>query len=101
KQRKRLRKVSLTSKEEDEPDLEIPDVTLDPAVLADRSEISERFLAAYARLNLHDREVIALRHFHELSYEEIATALDIPIGTVMSRLFYARKKLKERLERYL
>ena len=101
KQRRRLRKVSLTSREEDEPDIEIPDLTLDPAVLANRNEISELFLAAYARLGLNDREVIALRHFHELSYEEIAAALDIPIGTVMSRLFYARKKLKERLERYL
>ncbi|MFO0982592.1 MAG: sigma-70 family RNA polymerase sigma factor [Planctomycetota bacterium] len=101
KRHRRLRKISLTSKTADEPDLEIPDASLNPAVLADRTEMTEKFWQAYGRLAIRDREIIALRHFHELSYEQIAQAIDIPIGTVMSRLFHARRRLKERLEHYL
>jgi len=44
------------------------------------------------------RAVLVLREYEELSYHEIAETLDIPVGTVMSRLNYARKILKERLE---
>lgn len=43
------------------------------------------------------REVILLAHFEGLSYEDIAALVGVPIGTVMSRLFYARKKLAEKL----
>ena len=43
-------------------------------------------------------EIIELRHFQDLSYEEMATVLQIPTGTVMSRLYRARKKLRELLE---
>jgi len=42
--------------------------------------------------------VIVLKHFHDLSYREIADTLGIPEGTVMSRLYHARLALKERLE---
>lgn len=44
------------------------------------------------------RAVLVLREYEGLSYREIADALDIPIGTVMSRLNYARKLLREKLE---
>lgn len=44
------------------------------------------------------RAVLVLKEYEGLSYHEIADALDIPIGTVMSRLNYARRLLKERLE---
>ncbi len=47
-----------------------------------------------------EREVILLKYFQELSYKEMAQMLNCPIGTVMSRLYYARKKLKENLEKY-
>jgi RNA polymerase sigma-70 factor (ECF subfamily) len=47
------------------------------------------------------RSVIVLREYGELSYQEIATALDIPIGTVMSRLNYARNRLQEVLKEQL
>jgi len=42
-----------------------------------------------------------LREYEGLSYQEIAETIDIPIGTVMSRLNYARKLLKEKLEMHL
>lgn len=44
------------------------------------------------------RSVLVLREYGELSYQEIATVLDIPIGTVMSRLNYARNRLREVLK---
>jgi RNA polymerase sigma-70 factor, ECF subfamily len=46
------------------------------------------------------REVIVLREFEELSYEEIAQVLDCPCGTVMSRLSRARERLKEMLQQW-
>ena len=49
----------------------------------------------------HHRDVIVLRELQHLSYEEIAQHLEIPKGTVMSRLFHARRKLKEALADYL
>lgn len=54
-----------------------------------------------AVLSLPDacRAVLVLREYEELSYHEIADALEIPVGTVMSRLNYARKLLKGKLER--
>jgi RNA polymerase sigma-70 factor, ECF subfamily len=44
-------------------------------------------------LSFDDREIIMLQHFRGMSYEEIADLLHIPRGTVMSRLYYARKRL--------
>ena len=40
------------------------------------------------------REVLVMYHFEHLKYQEIADVLDIPIGTVMNRIFRARKKLR-------
>jgi len=40
-----------------------------------------------------------LRHFDDLAYKEIAEALSIPEGTVMSRLFHGRRRLREELEK--
>ena len=43
-------------------------------------------------------EIVVLRDFHDLSYSDIAQVLDIPIGTVMSRLHGPRRQLRARLE---
>jgi RNA polymerase sigma-70 factor (ECF subfamily) len=51
--------------------------------------------AAINQLSLEHREVIILKNFRGLSYREMAEELDTPIGTVMSRLYYARRMLKE------
>lgn len=53
-----------------------------------------------ARLTEKHRNVITLVDLMEFSYEEVSHALDIPIGTVMSRLCRARNKLKQLLERH-
>jgi RNA polymerase sigma-70 factor, ECF subfamily len=72
--------------------LESPGVPVD-----DRLAIEQ----ALAALPPADREIVMLRHFDGLSYAELAVSLDIPAGTVMSRLFNARRRLRESLTRGL
>ena len=61
-------------------------------------QMSRLLHAALEDLKPEFREIIFMQHFQEMSYQEIADALEIPIGTVMSRLFHARKKLAELLK---
>ena len=75
----------------------VPDEGFDPAVLAERSEQAEHVWRAVLHLPTKHREVIVLSHFEHLTYKEIADVLEIPIGTVMSRLHAARKALREKL----
>ena len=49
---------------------------------------------AISRLNRKERELIKLKYYDGFSYEEISEMLEIPIGTVMSGMFYAKKHLK-------
>ena len=60
---------------------------------ADRTMVQE----ALEELPVHFREILLLCEVEEMSYQEIAEALSVPSGTVMSRLFRARKALRERL----
>jgi RNA polymerase sigma-70 factor, ECF subfamily len=53
---------------------------------------------ALDRLEPQEREIVMLREYEQLSYEEIAEVLRIPVNTVRSRLFRARMALKDRLE---
>lgn len=57
-------------------------------------ELRERIEAALQQLSPEHREIVVLREVEGFDYKEIAEALEISIGTVMSRLFYARKKLQ-------
>jgi len=52
-------------------------------------------------LKKDDREIIILKEFNEMSYKEIAELLSIPLGSVMSRLFYSKKKLAKILEDFV
>lgn len=52
---------------------------------------------ALQSLTREEREIVWLKYFSGLSYDELATHLQIPRGTVMSRLFYARQRLKGKL----
>lgn len=72
-----------------------------PEALAANSEQAEAIQEAILALPEASRAVLVLREYESLSYQEIAEALDIPVGTVMSRLNYARKLLREKLEVYL
>lgn len=55
-------------------------------------------MEAFDQLPEDQRQVVVLRELEEMSYKEIADVLDIPEGTVMSRLYYARRKLQELLK---
>jgi RNA polymerase sigma-70 factor, ECF subfamily len=62
------------------------------------AELGVRLKKAIEALSADHRCVILLREIEGLSYDEIAESLKIPIGSVMSRLFYARKKLQHLLQ---
>jgi RNA polymerase sigma-70 factor (ECF subfamily) len=61
------------------------------------TETREILWRAIENLPLEQREIITLHYFGGFKYKEIAKSLQIPIGTVMSSLYYARKKLKAEL----
>ena len=65
----------------------------------DRQEQTDRIEAALARLRPQDRAIILLRHFDDLSYDEMARVLQVPVKTVKSRLFTARQHLRIQLQR--
>jgi RNA polymerase sigma-70 factor (ECF subfamily) len=67
----------------------------------EREELRRLVHKALERLSPRDREILVLREFQESSYAEIALTLDIPRGTVMSRLYYARRRLRKELEHVL
>lgn len=69
-----------------------------PERSAIRAEIRGRVQAAIERLADREREVLVLKEFEGLRYREIAELLGIPIGTVMSRLYTARRHLADALE---
>ena len=65
-----------------------------PGTSLDRAEIKRRVEEAFSALSPEHRAVIVLKEIEDLSYEEIARHLGCSPGTVMSRLYYARKKLQ-------
>lgn len=69
----------------------------DPADVVRRGEIAERLRAALDALPSYHRAVIVMREIEGLSYEEMAQAMDVSKGTIMSRLFHARQKLQRAL----
>ena len=68
-----------------------------PESVVELKERSDQIRGALASLPAHYRVVIELRHYQELSYEEIAEELKIPLSDVKSHLFRARKILAEKL----
>jgi RNA polymerase sigma-70 factor (ECF subfamily) len=75
-----------------------PKGTLEPDVALSNRELGSRIKAALADLSPDHRAVILLKEVDGLSYQEIAESVGCTIGTVMSRLFYARKRLQTLLQ---
>jgi RNA polymerase sigma-70 factor, ECF subfamily len=76
----------------------IPSSLASPRVEYQRAEIREQVNKALARLSPEHRAVMVLKEVDGLQYREIAEILDLSMGTVMSRLFCARKKLQFMLQ---
>ena len=72
-----------------------------PEAVAERNKRADQVRRAVLALSPASRAVLVLREYEGLSYKEIADTLDIPLGTVMSRLNYARATLRDMLRVYL
>jgi RNA polymerase sigma-70 factor, ECF subfamily len=79
-------------------DLHLADGAPGLEALVSQQERTALVQAAILSLPDASRAVLVLREYEGLSYQEISSTLDIPLGTVMSRLSYARNLLKEKLE---
>lgn len=93
--RKRIRPISIENINRDGGDIYdiIPDksIPIDDNII--NNETKEELLKAVEQLPLRYKQCIQLRHFEELSYEEISLKMNLPLGTVKITLFRARKML--------
>jgi RNA polymerase sigma-70 factor, ECF subfamily len=96
---RRRREDSIDETDEAGNEMSIPVETVNPEESAVRSDLASRIGEAMRCLRPKEREIIILQHLQDFSYQEIADLLDIPIGTVMSRLYSARRSLRRELER--
>jgi RNA polymerase sigma-70 factor (ECF subfamily) len=95
--RQRKTREGVVISTDDERTLTIPDVR-SPEKELDKVELQAQVWGAIEQLPDKFKEIIILSHFQEMSYEQMAQVLEIPRGSVMSRLYYARVKLREILE---
>lgn len=93
RKKRRIRASSLTM--EDDQVLNVPDSTYDPHREQKRCEREDVVLKAIHQLPDKYQMVLLLRHIEDLSYEEIAQTLSMPLGTVMTHIHRARAKLSE------
>ncbi|MEC9331886.1 MAG: sigma-70 family RNA polymerase sigma factor [Verrucomicrobiota bacterium] len=95
RRQKRLKTDSIEEIQEDtgpvENRMEIQD--FDPIAKLNKQELRERIDDAMDKLSVNHRTVLLLYEYEQLEYKQIADQMDTTIGTVMSRLFYARKKM--------
>jgi len=81
---------------EEPPD--VVDTSPTPDQLTDTKRRAERLHRALNKVTPLYREVLVLYHFEHRKYQEISQMLDVPLGTVMNRIFRARRKLREAYE---
>ena len=98
--RRKVRRHSSIDDRDAEGNLKLvlPDPKVDLERDARQSQLRARLFAALDELSPKQKEIIVLRDYQDLTYKEIAETLEIPIGTVMSRLHGARKKLRDVLQ---
>ena len=85
-------------RQEVELDDAMPSFLPGPRVNCERAEIREQVNAALAQLSPEHRAVVVLKEIEDMQYREIAEVLNVSMGTVMSRLFYGRKRLQSILK---
>ena len=99
--RRRVQTVSLTVTQPgstEERDIDVEDTGLKPDEVTSNAEEERIAQDLIDSLPEHYRIVVLLRHQQDLSYEEIAEALNLPLGTVKARIHRARALLKKRIE---
>jgi len=99
--KRKRRKITLLSQlNTDDRKYEIPSTSVESEELV-QGEFAERDIQrAILQLPLHFRTVVILRDIQELSYEEISKIVDVPLGTVKSRINRARLQLQQSLKEY-
>lgn len=93
--RKRIRPIAFGGMQQMQTSIQdvLPDTSIQADVNLSNSETKEQLYKAIEKLPDRYRVTIQLRHFEELTYEEIAQKMDVPLGTVKITLFRARKML--------
>lgn len=92
---KRVRAESIEQMDEEVGGVErqMPVVEANPTAGLERNELRQRIDKALDQLSVEHRTALILHEFEDLEYKEIAKRMKCSIGTVMSRLFYARRKM--------
>ncbi|MEO8427185.1 MAG: sigma-70 family RNA polymerase sigma factor, partial [Verrucomicrobiota bacterium] len=92
---KRQRAESIEAMNEESGGVErrMPVVTVNPSAGLERIELRQRIDHALGQLSHEQRTVLVLREFEQMDYKEISQAMGCSTGTIMSRLFYARRKM--------
>ncbi len=93
RQRRPTESLDLLKEKSGDADWQMPVVTINPTEGMEGEELRAKINAALAQLSPEHRTVLVLHEFDEMAYKEIARTLGCSIGTVMSRLFYARRNL--------
>jgi RNA polymerase sigma-70 factor (ECF subfamily) len=101
RKRSRQRYVSFHYQKEEEEEGFQPAAESNPVSDLEKKELSEKVQSALNRLDNNLRIVVILREFEGYSYEEIASILEIPSGTVRSRLHKARLILRDKLAHFI
>jgi len=96
--RKRAESIEEMDDESGGVERQMPVITVNPTAGLERVELRERIDRALGQLSYEHRTALVLHEFEELEYKEIAKVMGCSIGTVMSRLFYARRKMATLLE---
>jgi RNA polymerase sigma-70 factor, ECF subfamily len=91
--RKRAESIEQLDEELGGVERQMPVVTVNPTAGMERSELRKQIDEAMQKLSDAHRTVLILHEFEELEYKQIATVMGCSIGTVMSRLFYARRRM--------
>ena len=91
--RQRAESIELMEEESGGVERQMPVVTHNPTEGLERGELRKRIDEALGKLSHAHRTVLILHEFEELEYKEIAKRMQCSIGTVMSRLFYARRRM--------
>ena len=101
RKQKRQRAESIEAMDEEAGGVErqMPVVTVNPSEGLERGELRQKIDEALALLSYEHRTALVLHEFEDLEYKEIAKRMGCSIGTVMSRLFYARRKMAALLAR--